>query len=168
MWLCLVSWEQMKRGNTREVLRWRYDDIMEHGSVTIWTSCGPLSVCSPQFADWWGHWGTLGTLRGGTRDRVFAANKHEAREIPPTSTGFISRYMLTLEPSWSIAIKIHNKLWMIGFTACSAYLVCAQATSYLLGEPLWRKYKHHRHSLPKSYMSKYVPNFPFLCKQQRA
>ena len=65
----------------------------------------------------------LGTLQGGTEgtardagDWVFAANKHGAGEVPRVSGGFISRYMLTLEPSRSITIKIHDKLGVIAFS----------------------------------------------------
>ena len=64
----------------------------------------------------------LGTLQGGTEgtardagDWVFAANKHEG-EVPRVSRRFISRYTLTLEPSRSIAIKIHDKLGVIAFS----------------------------------------------------
>ena len=64
----------------------------------------------------------LGTLQGGTEgtardagDWVFAANKHEG-EVPRVSRRFISRYMPTLEPSRSIAIKIHDKLGVIAFS----------------------------------------------------
>ena len=64
----------------------------------------------------------VGTLQGGTEgtardagDWVFAANKHEG-EVPRVSWRFISRYMPTLEPSRSIAIKIHDKLGVIAFS----------------------------------------------------
>ena len=62
----------------------------------------------------------LGTLQGGTEgtardayDRVFAANKHGEGEVPCGGGLHITQYMLTLEPSWSIAIKRDKKNCMI-------------------------------------------------------